>query len=108
MKKLSKKRIDEVAAKMREVFRKGAGLVCEKWRTTDARNRANWRNLAKFVLTDLQPVEDYKMPPFMGEATHQGDLARRQAHWPKSTLRPVRGTPTVKSCKVVRGKTVCE
>ena len=92
MSKPTKKRIEQVAARLRKVFREGAGLTCEKWRTTAAYNRANWRRVARFALTELQPT--------LGD----NDKAR----WPKSTLKPVRAKPVAKSCKLVRGKAVCK
>jgi hypothetical protein len=88
MKKPDKKRIDEVAAKLRSVYHNMPKLG----NFENSPCCHDWRRLAKFVLTDLQPAHD------------DNDKAR----WPKSTLRPVRGTPAVKSCKIVRGKTVCK
>lgn len=76
MKKPSKKRIDEVAAKLCNIFHNVpntnpfAASPC----------RRDWRRVAAFVLTELQVA-----PPLtVGRA------------------------PNPKSCKVVRGKTVCK
>ena len=79
MKKLSKKRIDEVAAKLRVVFRAANNLTCGDWKALDTYNKNSWRTLATFVLTD-----DLKPNKRVG------------------------GLAAPKACKVVRGKKVCE
>ena len=77
--KLSKKRIETVAGKLRDVLLEGTPKV--SWRDTVF--KADWCRVATFVLTEFPTTP--KAP-----------------RWPKSTAKPI------KSCRVVRGKQVCK
>ena len=97
MAKPTKKRIDEVAAKLYAAFGNVDWAHCCY--------KTGWRRVAKYVLTELQPSDDYKMPPFMGEAAYRGALARRLA---TKRRNPRLGVAGPKFCKLVRGKAVCK
>jgi hypothetical protein len=106
MKNPTKKRIDKVAKKLFFTFY-GGQLTRSKELEAAWGYKFNpgFHRMAKFVLAELQPNDDYKMPPYVGEAAHQGDLARKLA---SKRRNPQLGVADPKSCKLVRGKTVCK
>jgi hypothetical protein len=87
MKKPGKKRIEEVAKKLFAIWL-GSEIVTLGMAQPYA--QLAFTRMAKYVLTELQP-------------------SASAARWPKSTFKPIRAkAPGPKSCKVVRGKTVCK
>jgi len=94
MSKPTKKQIEEVAKRLFFAFYQGQLPRATLKAAWNYKFNPGFHRMAKLVLTELRPDDGYKMPPFMGEATYQGDKTRRAR--------------AVKSCKVVRGKVVCE
>jgi hypothetical protein len=106
MTKPTKKRIEEVAKKLLVNWLPGAQeTAAGAWSRTHNWDKHNWRQLAKYVLTELCPADDYKMPPYMGEAAYRSALARKLAAKRRNRWLDVAGP---KSCKLVRGKAVCK
>jgi hypothetical protein len=93
--KSTKKRIDEVAQKLRRVFREGCQLRCDSWRSLDTYNKESWRYLAAYVLAE----------PTLAPVSPGDELARRLAAKRRNRKLGVAGP---KSCKLVAGKRVCE
>jgi hypothetical protein len=96
---------------IRKEVNKLARAFASKW------DRDNWRQLAKYVLVNYTRDDDYKMPPYMGEAAWQAALRRRNLSWWREWYRKAgfdlqqqRASKATKpkSCKLVRGKVVCK
>ena len=112
MTKPTKKRIDEVAKKLLVNWLPGAQeSLAGAWKRACEWDKRNWRQLAKFVLTELQP-DPHAITAHQMLAQAQR-LVRTVRDGRSSAMR--RGFEKVhgrkakpKSCKLVRGKVVCK
>ena len=92
MTKPTKKRIEEVAKKLRKAYCLGDPyLLSIGWKGLTHDSRRTWRRVAEVALTELGDPTAYKTPPYLGG----GMPRRRPAKQPKA-------------CRIDGGKRICK